>query len=1088
MPFIQDNSVQPLNPKERRAANAAKKAGGFFQRLGEDLNKRKQNVMSDAKEFSQGKISSQEYRVRGAGQVAGGFTDVVGNVVGTAAKAGFKALPQQRQEALKSDAATIAQSKFGQAIGKTASSVASKYGQFRESNPRLAKDIEAVGNIASAVPIGFGTKQVGSQSLKTAQYVGEETGTGVRRMLTGSLENNVGKAVGMTGRMGLADTEKAIPRAVNAFRTIAKNAKNTMVKDIDGIEKVFEPTKATFGETLQALKQTKDGLYNQWTKMAKEAGEQGVSFGAQDFQKAIESLRKSTANSTTAWRNKAETLIGDMTRNYADETPNGVVFREVDPSDIQKFIENINVDINPMSDKAGSEVSSLLSRTLREMMDKKIESTGPGYQALRNQYSDLKSVENGLINQFKKSARGVGNGFPQWVEGFGTLDAIVGMVTQGPQAAIRGVGLNILAKTMRSLRDPENALKRSFKEILRETNPMNKPAVIKGLESLKGKGGLNLNDVSGGKKGYSSSLLQEARKGEVLYHGTNADIKGGLRLGKDGSPIWLSKSQSGGERYGKNLIKVSPENAKLLDETSLAGLKESRKILEESGATSFKDAKFQTALKNAGYDGLRLSNGNDVAIFNPDSLLYNKAQGGAESQSTLLQEAPSLNKDIRTLTIKTADGKTEYVAQIGDTVRNRVGKSTGGFKSQKTSPNFKNQGEADKWIKENTKGLGEKSESPLIQEARKYKSAEEFVKAQGEPSYHGTSAKFDKFDPKKRGSAQGFDEPGVSFTTDKESAARYDLRFPRKPRYSWTDADKEAAKNANVVEAYFDKRNPLTFDELNNLYADGKIKTAPKSEVNGAGFVRPEQFIDNNRQAIKEASDITGKKVFKVTAEGQTNYMVTDESLIKTKSQLTDLYNKAQEKRIDTSLTEQPKPDVTPKKESGYAKSLEEKAVEKKMASEFQDLAEYTPAVRKEQAQMTTKLINEDIEKVNSILDGKAELPSGMRGSSLALAVEQHAIVNNDVKLLQKLAKSKIATGISEAGSELSMLAGRNANSPVRIIRNIIKARKENIVKRLKGKKISEARKVTKESIKKAIKKEAPTKETWSNFIKEIKC
>jgi hypothetical protein len=162
--------------------------------------------------------------------------------------------------------------------------------------------------------------------------------------------------------------------------------------------------------------------------------------------------------------------------------------------------------------------------------------------------------------------------------------------------------------------------------------------------------------------------------------------------------------------------------------------------------------------------------------------------------------------------------------------------------------------------------------------------------------------------------------------------------------------------------------------------------------------------------------------------------------------------------------------------------------VEKKMASEFQDLAEYTPSVRKEQAQMTTKLINEDIEKVNSILDGKAELPSGMRGSSLALAVEQHAIANNDVKLLQKLAKSKIATGISEAGSELSMLAGRNANSPVRIIRNIIKARKDNVVKRLKGKKVSEARKITKESIKKAIKKEAPTKETWSNFIKEIKC
>ena len=242
-------------------------------------------------------------------------------------------------------------------------------------------------------------------------------------------------------------------------------------------------------------------------------------------------------------------------------------------------------------------------------------------------------------------------------------------------------------------------------------------------------------------------------------------------------------------------------------------------------------------------------------------------------------------------------------------------------------------------------------------------------------------------------------------------------------------------------------------------------------------------------QSLSKEEAVALKEIVSSKEEVPNNTTVTERTKTEAKPTPEDsLLKKSQEKPIDTSLPEQPKPDVTPKKESGYAKSLETKAVEKKMASEFQDLAEYTPSVRKEQAQMTTKLINEDIEKVNSILDGKAELPTGMRGSSLALAVEQHAIANNDVKLLKKLAKSKISTGISEAGSELSMLAGRNANSPVRIIRNIIKARKENVVKRLKGKKISEARKVTKESIKKSIKKEAPTKETWTNFIKEIKC
>ena len=334
---------------------------------------------------------------------------------------------------------------------------------------------------------------------------------------------------------------------------------------------------------------------------------------------------------------------------------------------------------------------------------------------------------------------------------------------------------------------------------------------------------------------------------------------------------------------------------------------------------------------------------------------------------------------------------------------------------------------------------------PLLQEARKYKSAEEFVKAKSTVWRGGSGYHPAKINP----------SDGVSFSYDKKIGERFS----------------EMARASGGS------------GPLQSFYVEPWAKILQQKDI-------PKNLLNSEYDMVAYAKK-NGYDAIHFDSLGQykeSELRVVNPKVIKGKWELTDIWKKAQEKPIDTSLPEQLKPDVTPKKESGYAKSLETKAVEKKMASEFQDLAEYTPAVRKEQAQMTTKLINEDIEKVNSILDGKAELPSGMRGSSLALAVEQHAIANNDVKLLQKLAKSKIATGISEAGSELSMLAGRNANSPVRIIRNIIKARKDNVVKRLKGKKISEARKATKESIKKAIKKEAPTKETWTNFIKEIKC
>ena len=64
------------------------------------------------------------------------------------------------------------------------------------------------------------------------------------------------------------------------------------------------------------------------------------------------------------------------------------------------------------------------------------------------------------------------------------------------------------------------------------------------------------------------------------------------------------------------------------------------------------------------------------------------------------------------------------------------------------------------WNKANEQTL----EQPLVQEAKKYKSAEEFVKAQ-QPLYHGTDATFEKLDIEMAGEVQVSDwGQGVYFT------------------------------------------------------------------------------------------------------------------------------------------------------------------------------------------------------------------------------------------------------------------------------------------------------------------------------------
>ncbi len=169
-----------------------------------------------------------------------------------------------------------------------------------------------------------------------------------------------------------------------------------------------------------------------------------------------------------------------------------------------------------------------------------------------------------------------------------------------------------------------------------------------------------------------------------------------------------------------------------------------------------------------------------------------------------------------------------------------------------------------------------------------YRNVDDFIASHGEPVYHGTSKQFTDFDPKMLGKAQGFDEQGFFFTDDRGQAQSYSPLYPNKPNYKMTDEEKELAENIPVIDAYFDKSDVLTMSDLAKLYETGVIKTKPNFD----NLIRPSAYFDNNREALKEAIEATGKKVVKVRSNGQTNYMVTDPSMIKTKQKLIDTWNK----------------------------------------------------------------------------------------------------------------------------------------------------------------------------------------------------
>jgi hypothetical protein len=161
------------------------------------------------------------------------------------------------------------------------------------------------------------------------------------------------------------------------------------------------------------------------------------------------------------------------------------------------------------------------------------------------------------------------------------------------------------------------------------------------------------------------------------------------------------------------------------------------------------------------------------------------------------------------------------------------------------------------------------NEEPLINEAKKYKSAEEFVKAQGTPVYHGTNADFVEFKKEFRGTNTG------KTPTNMES-----ISFTDNPGVAETFGK-------NVKEAYLDIKNPKIIDVGGVSYSE------PYKNYNKFKFFLNDliESIDKNKYdsiILKNYND-AGKGEYKLS----NHTIVFDEATIKTKSQLEDIWNKA---------------------------------------------------------------------------------------------------------------------------------------------------------------------------------------------------
>ena len=158
----------------------------------------------------------------------------------------------------------------------------------------------------------------------------------------------------------------------------------------------------------------------------------------------------------------------------------------------------------------------------------------------------------------------------------------------------------------------------------------------------------------------------------------------------------------------------------------------------------------------------------------------------------------------------------------------------------------------------------------LEQEARKYKTAEEFVGAQ-DILYHGTDATFDEFSLESFGQTdEGFLGRGIYLTSDKTFAEEF---------------------GSNIKEIYADIKNPLVIDDA---FAFGGVNPDKiRIELGLPKSATPSQV---RSKLIKDGYD--GVIVNEITDDGLNKaieVVALNTDQIKTKEQLTEIFNQSQQ-------------------------------------------------------------------------------------------------------------------------------------------------------------------------------------------------
>lgn len=595
--YVPQNVPQETPQNPGRISRFLTSAKEVLPKLGGEILQRGKNAFSSlsrGKEYdsSKGIVGNAVEGALAPLHIAGQAAGAVGDVIGAGTEIAYKtAVPEPTQQKIKGHVLDILNTPSGQAGLQVLKQGGDVYQKFKEANPETAKSLEDVLNIATVIPgvklAGKGVKEVknlATDTLDVATRLKGGSEEAVNKIIDTGIEKGIRPSV--AGKQTAQQMDAFKQNARTAVLAITKNKKAlSFSNDVGEVLKGVVPK--SLKEFAESVEQTKKTIFKKYDSLAKKAGEAG---GQVNLSSVAEELKKVGADK----------VLNDLypeVVSYAEKRAESLAKRATySTEEAQTAIKHLNESLqafyrNPTFESASkAQIDAMVANNIRTSLDNVItNATGEGYSALKKVYGSLKSIEKDVSHRAIVDARKNVKGLIDFTDIFSAGDILSGIATMNPAQIAKGGVQKAISTIYKKMNDPNRTIKKMFQGAekylqRKESSFAPKSMTGKGVVALKGKGGMSVQDVSGGKAGYETTKRGFGTGAGRTAGASKATLKEEVSKTLDNHLSNLKPSVEGGVMNFKESTALNDLNS-LKKDLSKATTMESIKSIQQEAKT-----------------------------------------------------------------------------------------------------------------------------------------------------------------------------------------------------------------------------------------------------------------------------------------------------------------------------------------------------------------------------------------------------------------------------------------------------------------------------------------------------------------------